>query len=371
MRSKERFRAITNFQPTDRPWRFETLGFWTETLTAWRSQGLPFWVRSDPAAFVYFGYDRWIPLVVGDHLQPGFFPAFKRIKISDHGDYAIWQNLAGGCEKVFANAASALPATVKAPVESMDDLRRLLPRLDPDAPGRLGTLIDRASIRYTRRFGHPLGILYCGLFGALRHLLGLERFMMGTRDDPELLHAIGTAWERLVVGVARRMARHRPIWAGFWEDMCYKNGMFISPAMYREFITPYFSGAVAALYDQGIEFTWVDSDGDVTGLIPLIEKVGIKGMMPFEVQAGMDVNEVRKNHPDLVIIGGLDKRRLAEGRQAMELELQEKVVPLLRQGGYIPGLDHAVPPDVSLADFRWLVRRLRGAEMAACCSGRR
>ena len=48
--------------------------------------------------------------------------------------------------------------------------------------------------------------------------------------------------------------------------------------------------------------------------------------------------------------GGLDKRALAEDKQAIDKEL-EQVPWLLEQGGYIPMLDHDIPPDVSWANF--------------------
>jgi len=367
MKTKERFKAIFNFQETDRPWRFEALGFWIETLTKWRRQGLPFWVNSDPRAFAYFKYDRWIPVVVGDHIQPGFWPKFPRKMISSHGNYEIWQNESGGQEKIFIDSHSTIPLTIKSPVENMDDLQHLLPRLDPDIPDRFSTLFDKASIYYAKLCDYPFGIVFCGLFGAARHLLGLERFMMAIHDDPELLHAIGKAWEKLVVGNAKRLVKHKPIWASFWEDMCYKNGMFISPKSYREFITPYFKKVLEELCDLGIEFTLVDSDGEVSKLIPLLEEVGVRSLMPFEVQAGMDICEVRKKHPKLVIFGGLDKRLLGKSRDLMEQEIQTKVAPMLKLRGYVPSLDHGVPPDVSLEDFQWLLKRLRSREIAEYC----
>jgi uroporphyrinogen decarboxylase len=365
MSAKERFRATFAFQPVDRPWRFETVGFWRETIARWRREGLPFWVTDDVRAYAYFGYDRWLPVVVGSDKQPGVWPPFPRVRLSAEGGHELWRNEYGGQEKVFVDGTSAPPHIVRPPVESRDDFERLLPRLDPAAPGRLETFVDRATVGYAKLFDYPLGLLYCGLFGFTRHLLGLERFLLATYDDPDLLHAIGRAWRRLCIGTAEKLARHRPIWASFWEDMCFRNGMLLSPRAYREFITPYFKDVVQRLRALGVEHTVVDSDGDVTKLIPLLEEVGIDGMMPFEVQAGMDIRAVRERHPRLVLFGGLDKRLLAQSRDAMEAEIQAKAVPLLRQGGYVPGLDHCVPPDVSLADFRWLLGRLRDPELAA------
>jgi len=360
MSARERFRAMYSFQAADRPWRFETVGFWRETIARWRHEGLPFWVTDDVRAYAYFGYDRWIPVVVGSDKQPGIWPPFPRKRLAVEGGHEIWQNELGGQEKVFADGTSTPPHIIRPPVRTRDDFERLRPRLNPDAPGRLGTWLNRTAIGYARLFDHPLGILFCGLFGFARHLLGLEGYLTALYDDPALVHAIGGAWQRLCEGVAERLVRRRPIWATFWEDMCFRNGMMLSPKSYREFITPYFSAVVGRLREIGVEFTMVDSDGDVTRLIPLLEEVGINGMMPFEVQAGMDVRAIRERHPKLVIFGGLDKRLLAQGRDAMEQEIETKVPPLLKIGGYVPGLDHCVPPDVSLPDFRWFLGRLRG-----------
>ena len=46
-------------------------------------------------------------------------------------------------------------------------------------------------------------------------------------------------------------------------------------------------------------------------------------------------------------------------REAIEKEVLYKVPPLLERGGYIPGVDHAVPPDISLENFSYFVSLLR------------
>jgi uroporphyrinogen decarboxylase len=50
------------------------------------------------------------------------------------------------------------------------------------------------------------------------------------------------------------------------------------------------------------------------------------------------------------MIGGLDKRVLVRGGHVMRAEV-DRVMPLVAEGGYIPELDHSVPPDVSWANF--------------------
>ena len=48
---------------------------------------------------------------------------------------------------------------------------------------------------------------------------------------------------------------------------------------------------------------------------------------------------------------GIDKRAIAAGGETMRGELLRVIPPLLEEGGYIPGCDHGVPPDISWPNF--------------------
>jgi uroporphyrinogen decarboxylase len=54
----------------------------------------------------------------------------------------------------------------------------------------------------------------------------------------------------------------------------------------------------------------------------------------------------------LALCGGVDKRELAKDKKAIEQEV-ERILPLIEQGGYIPTVDHTVPPDVSYENFMY------------------
>jgi uroporphyrinogen decarboxylase len=43
---------------------------------------------------------------------------------------------------------------------------------------------------------------------------------------------------------------------------------------------------------------------------------------------------------------------LVRGQDAVKAHLRE-LIPLIEQGGFIPTIDHTVPPDVSWDDFRY------------------
>jgi uroporphyrinogen decarboxylase len=112
------------------------------------------------------------------------------------------------------------------------------------------------------------------------------------------------------------------------------------------------------LHGRGVPYVGLDSDGQIHPLIPVWLDAGLNFLYPFEVQAGMDVLEVRRRYGrELRIWGGVDKRALARGPAAIDAEL-ERVRPLMAEGGYIPHTDHTCPPDISFADFCYYVNRL-------------
>jgi len=78
-----------------------------------------------------------------------------------------------------------------------------------------------------------------------------------------------------------------------WEDMSYKNGPLISPELFQEFMVPAYRKITDTARSYGVKVVLLDTDGDCTKLIPGFLEGGVTGLYPFEVQAGMDVRQVR------------------------------------------------------------------------------
>ena len=103
--------------------------------------------------------------------------------------------------------------------------------------------------------------------------------------------------------------------------------------------------------------TIMDTDGDVTLLAPWLADVGIDGVLPLERQAGVDGIRLRQQFPRLRIVGHYDKMVMNRGEAAMGTEF-ERLVPLMKTGGFIPSVDHQTPPGVSLDEYRTYLRLL-------------
>lgn len=143
-----------------------------------------------------------------------------------------------------------------------------------------------------------------------------------------------------------------------WEDMCYKQGPLISPAMFREFMLPNYQKLTACARDHGVRHVIVDTDGNCAALLPLFIEGGVTVLHPFETAADMDVVEVRKAFPKLGIMGGIDKRKIGLGPDAIDAELERQVPYMMSRGGYIPTIDHSVPPDISWDDYKYYRKKL-------------
>jgi len=139
---------------------------------------------------------------------------------------------------------------------------------------------------------------------------------------------------------------------GISEDMAYKSHSMISPAMVRRFLMPAYRQWNAEIKASECPLISMDSDGYVGELIPLWIESGINVSEPNEVAAYNDIVAYRRRFgKKMAYTGGIDKRAIAKGGKVMERELMRVVPPLLKDGGFIPGCDHGVPPDISWPNF--------------------
>lgn len=361
MRLKERFHRVMNGEAGMRPPRAAFFGPWKQTLDRWHREGL---VGDDWARAAGFEDGSQHPVPVNAFICP----LLPETVLAEEGASRVIRDQHGVVKRVRADDES-MPQFLHHPVQGRADWERLRPLLsDPDHPERFPSREhpflgvedwgrwrqeweERDSILF-------LGMLPCGFFGGLRELMGLETALTAFYDDPGLvenmLDTLCDLWSAFYPRVLRQV---RVDFVFIWEDMCYRGGPLISPATFRRFLLPRYRRMTEALRRAGVRNIFVDSDGDVTQLIPQWIEGGVTGVLPFEVASGLDLASIARQYPELQMIGGIDKRALAAGPEAIEAELA-KLPSLLERGRYIPAVDHGVPPDVSWANYRRFAERL-------------
>lgn len=323
MTNRERFQAVLNGEkPDDRLPVIEWAGWWDQTIFAWREQGLPqelAWREIGP----YLGLDPHIqisyPTISRDAPQPAYF--------------------GGGI------------------MENEDDYEKLLPFLYSDS------LIDEQVAELeTFRERHekgdfPVWITLSGGFWFPRDLFGIENHLFSFFDYPQLYHRILEDLADYQIKLLNRVYEIlTPDFMTFAEDMSYNKGPMISEELFDTFLAPYYNKVVPVLKEHGTKVI-MDSDGNINRMIPWMQRVGIDGVLPLERQAGVDIGELRQQYPDFLFIGAFDKMTMRRSTEAMRGEFQ-RLLPVMKTGGFIPACDHQTPPDCPLERYRDYVAML-------------
>ncbi len=189
--------------------------------------------------------------------------------------------------------------------------------------------------------------------------MGDENLAYAFYDRPELVHTMMEDYTTMAIELWEVQCRDVQFdLIECWEDMAYNSGSLISPATFREFMTPQYRRIAQFACDHDIPIILVDSDGYIEDLTELMLEGGVTALYPYEVQCGNDVARVLERYPTVGCVGGLDKQVMAQGREAIDAEM-DRARRLIEMGRFIPGPDHFVLSDVSFANYRYFMESLR------------
>jgi uroporphyrinogen decarboxylase len=177
-------------------------------------------------------------------------------------------------------------------------------------------------------------------------------------EKPDLIHACMQTWFELADAVTAKHQQYVTFDEVFIsEDICYNNGLLYSPGLMREYLFPYYRQLLANIKSRQLDtsrrlYVQVDTDGRCEDAIDIYhEEIGMDVMSPFEVASGSNVVELGERYPWLVMSGGIDKRVLAQGKDAIDKHIDYIFPAMFKRGGYIPSCDHGVPEEVSLENY--------------------
>lgn len=321
MNHVERFRAIMDFKPVDRLPRWEWAMWWDLTIDRWHGDGLPAKLNDVFEIAQYFGLDP-----------------YKQFWFS-----------------TTEPTIDAVQHHVEGTVANMDDYLRILPSLYPCHSDAISSMRSWASRQAEGEA--VVWITLEGFFWFPRTLLGFERLMLSYYDQPELIHRINADLLDFNLGLLEQIGKNCiPTFITIAEDMSYNHGPMVSRRICEEFMTPYYLRLLERVKEMNA-LTIVDTDGDCTKLVPWLQSVGVEGVLPLERQAKVDGAVLRELYPTLRMVGHYNKLVMHLGEAAMRNEF-ERLVPLMRKGGFLPSVDHQTPPAVSMDDYQLYLRLL-------------
>jgi uroporphyrinogen decarboxylase len=283
-----------------------------------------------------------------------YSPLLPARVLEDEPDYRVVVDRYGITKKERKGGTTP-PLDLAFPVTCRADFEAYKEHYDSDYSRRLPrTWKTLAPALGSRSYPLRLGGFPFGFLGMPRHLLGTEGLFLAMYDDPQLVKDINAFYLRFVMDYwSPLIEAARPDCVMIWEDMASATGSMISPGAFREFLSPFYRTIIGFLREHGVDNIHVDSDGSIEDLIPLWVELGVTGIFPMERKAGNDLLRIRARFPRLQLLGGIDKRILAQGRTAADIEAELAVAArLLAQGGFIPHVDHHVPDDACWENFR-------------------
>lgn len=316
-----------------------------------------------------FGFDERGKIILWQlgWCEAAFCPPFEEEILEDRGDYELVRDNAGRHVLYFKGRRNGfMPEYVDHPLKDWKTWENDIKwRLDAKSKERyldfdvkMKTAIEEAEK------GMVISQAVIGGYMYLRSLFGPEGVLYMFYDEPQLIHACMKTWFELADTVIAKHQEYVTLDELFLaEDICYNHGLLISPDMMREFLFPYYQQLIANIKKRQIDkerhlYIQIDTDGDCRPAIPIYKEIGMDYMSPFEAASGCDVVKLKKQYPEILMRGGIDKRILAQGKDAIDREV-ERIIPFMReQGGYIPTCDHGIPEEVSFENYMHFRKRM-------------
>lgn len=361
MNARERFIAALTYQGIDR-YPFMPGAPRESTLKRWHAEGLPEGTGYMDVVRQRLGIEEeahhpWTSPGVDLRMVPQF-----EEKVLDHRDgHYVLQDWMGNVVEIsdeydatYIRSARDFVTRrwLQFPVEDHASWEQMKKRYDPTEPSRLpADFAERGRTLAGRDY--PAGMSVNGPFWQLREWLGFEPLCMKLLTDPDLIDEMLSFWIEYVDTMLHTTLSVCPLdYIFIHEDMAYKAHSMISPDMARRLLLPAYARWVNTIKGHGVPLVIMDSDGFIEDLAPIWIDAGIDACNPIEVAAHNDIARMRTRFgTHMAYWGGIDKRAIAAGGQAIESEVSRVCALFDCGGGLIPSCDHGVPHDISWPNF--------------------
>ncbi len=379
MNSRQKFLSVMDFEDNSVVPKTE-FAYWAGTIRNWFLQGLPkiadlpgkildsesirgskplsgkYADEVDKNVAPYFMLDSYL-----EKFPIDYGPMLAGSVIEENKDYRIFKDKYGLTNKVLTQKSS-IPMVIDYPIKNKKDFQEYISLYDNSGDGiakrlpeNFESLVENLRNRDfpIRLGGNPFGFSFLA-----RHLMGEVTFMLSMYDDPGLIKEFNEYFLNFTMDYWSVILGKVEVDCVFiLEDIAYRSGSFISKDMFDAFMMPYYLRLIDFLKQYRIKNIIVDCDGLIGELIPLWLEAGVTGLFPFE--AVNDIVQIRQEYPSLKMMGGFNKKVLFadSSKQKIDDEL-DRVFSVMKLGGYIPHIDHAVSEDVTWENFKYYRERL-------------
>jgi hypothetical protein len=170
-----------------------------------------------------------------------------------------------------------------------------------------------------------------GLFERVHFLMGYEEAMYAIMEEPEAVAELVMAIAEFYCELIRKIGEYyKPDYLTLLDDYAYKDGGMISPEQFRNIFAPALKKIVETTEEGGMKFI-MHCCGQEQVFIDEMYKIGIRRMEPC--QPCNDVVGMKKKHPDMAFMGGLDLQGCLDLENVTEEQIRAEVRRCLNEYG--------------------------------------
>jgi uroporphyrinogen decarboxylase len=326
--------------------------FWSSTIQRWMSEGLPANMAERYDLSEFLGLDRFVTVEAGIDTSP----RYDSYVIEENESYCIKRTPWGGTIKNFKPVSSTpqyIDYIVKDEATWEEAKKRMLPERD-----RVDWEYLKNNFGKWRAQGAWISI--CPLFGTeltTTEICRMDTVLLAMIDNPAwvadmLNHECELSLELLEMIWQEGYKFDEVMW---YDDMSYKNGMLFSKRIWEQLVKPYQKKVIDWAHSHGIK-AYLHTCGNAKAIIPDLVDMGLDSLHPLEVRAGMEPMKIKKEFGQhLVLRGGFDVGNMVD-LDAFKKEADEKLPVMMESGGYVFSCDHSVPHDVSLENYKQIIK---------------
>ena len=364
MTNRERVNAILHYKPYDKM-PVVHFGYWGETLVKWAQEGhIPMdlacaWGDCNEADDIIskkLGFDfNWSAKM---HIGYGLRPYFDTLILEERADGTYVERDSHGVSLLKKHGVNSIPSEI-------DHLLKDKESWNNEYRHRFKFSKDRIpDYTYLKNYNGdtPIGLSIGSFFGTLRDIIGVVNISYMYADDPDLYAEIINTNANLVYECTKGVLEQgvKFDYVHIWEDICFKNGPLVIPAIFEELVGPHYKRVTQLVNSYGIDIVSLDCDGCIDALLPIWLKNGVNTMFPIEVGTwDASIAPWREQYgKELRGIGGMNKTVFARDYKAIDEEI-ERLKPLMDLGGYIPCPDHRIAPDAIWENVQYYCDRMQ------------
>ena len=243
------------------------------------------------------------------------------------------------------------------------DLAAFHESLELDDPGRFP--VDwQVKLDQWKRRDYPLFLRVHNGFFLTMGVEAWDSFAVAIRlvvDEPGFVQDVMAVQGEFNAKMAEKILGQVEVEAVvFSEPIGGNHGPLISPRMYREIVLKSYAPILEVVRRHRVQTIILRSYANERVLLPEMVKFGINCLWACETNPeAMDYRRIRREYgKELRLIGGIDTDILRYHKEDIQRELEEKVLPLLPEGGFIPLADGRVREDMSFENYIYYRSRL-------------